>query len=118
MRFHIKRNVYVNNLHDKREAQLVYIAINLPILVALPLSYSYANNHNVGFSGNFFPTGTVIVVMSYTWFASPRETATCMLGDTNTFIHYRCSHAENIFASLYIICNKPYPFLITEFHMT
>ena len=66
--------------------------------------------------GNFVPTGTVIVSMSYTKFVSLLETA--MFDDTNTFTHYRCSHAANIFASLYIICNKPYPFLITDFHMT
>ena len=58
--------------------------------------------------GNFVPKGKIIVAMSYTRFVSLLETA--MLDDTNTFIHCRCSHAANIFASLHIICNKPYPF--------
>jgi hypothetical protein len=111
MRIQIKRNVCINKLHDKREVQLVYIAIKLPVLVALFLSYSYVNTHNVSLIRQFFPTGTVIVTISYTMFASLLETAT--LDDINTFTHYRCSHAANIFASLYIISNKPYPFFIT-----
>ena len=82
MRIQIKRNVYINKLHDKREVQLVYIAIKLPVLVALLLSYSYVNSHNVSLIRQFFPTGTVIVAMSYTRFVSLLETAT--LDDTNT----------------------------------
>jgi hypothetical protein len=45
MRIQGKRNVHINKLHDKREAQLVCITINLPILLALPLSYSCVNNY-------------------------------------------------------------------------
>jgi hypothetical protein len=48
-----KVNVDINKLHDKREDQVnllqykyfcnTNIAINLPVLLALPLSYSYVN---------------------------------------------------------------------------
>ena len=104
-----KRNVCISKLLDKTKAQLVYIAIKLPGLVALPLSYSSVNNHNVSLIRLFRSYGTSIVAMSYTRFVPLLETA--MLVNINTFIHYRCSQAANIFAGLYIICNKPYPYL-------